>query len=263
MMDRMEFMDIHNEISRYLASAKKVSTNELNAALVEYAKTGEQHSLDTIIMGCALLITHRAKYYGNDIISDSDLISVGIRGVEHAARSFDSSKGAKFTTYALFWINARMQREILKLKSVVTVSATNWNLSIKLKKLRKLGHTDDEIIKSTNISADSINNVRTVFDDVSLDAILENQLSSSDIDILMDERPNPYDILEKADDERLINIRINQLHHKIRNMMELRFGIHVDADMTLREIGKIHNLTAERVRQMLTETLKSIRDSLS
>ena len=104
-----------------------------------WQKNKDKKSLDKIIKAYYRLINAVAKKYSGYGLPREDLINEGTLGIIHALNKFDLSKGFRLSTYARWWIRAKIQDYILKNWSIVKVgsTATQKNLFFNLKKLKK------------------------------------------------------------------------------------------------------------------------------
>ena len=260
-----------NEINNY-----KILTREEEFELfTTYAKTKDKAIKEKIANhNLRLVITIAKKYSKNNVDSFKDAIQDGNEGLLIAIDKFDITKGNKFSTYATFWIKQAIIRNNINFHNNIRIPVYQYEKSRKLNKytadfVKKYGYepNDEYLASKLDMTVDKLNELRTKqLKSVSLDTEIgetEHGEVSTLMDFIKDESP-------EADVEQLIMIKnmiedvrimLNSLPKKERDILELRFGLKDGNDYTLVEVGKMFNVTRERIRQIEARTLHKLKRS--
>ncbi len=228
---------------------------------LERAKEGlVQHNLR--------LVVDIAKRFTGRGLGFLDLIQEGNIGLMRAAERFQYRKGFKFSTYATWWIRQGILRAVADQSRTirVPVHATEaWQRMIKVshRLAQKLGRepSNKEIALALAVSPERVHHTTQAFlEPISFDqpnADGENFLN----DCLPDDHASPPD--ENLQEEQMRT----QLHRFLRvltpreeEVIRLRFGIGNGQSRTLEEVGKLLNVTRERIRQIEVLALKKLRE---
>lgn len=258
-----------DDLSGYISSIKNIPTlsNDEEFLLASrWKETGDQKALNKIINSHLKLVLKIAKGYSGYGISLSDLVAEGNLGIMHAVQHFDPNIGYRFSTYAAWWIKAKIREFIFNSWSIVKLgsSKTNRKLFFGLRKIKDLlgiksSPNAEEIRTIANkmeVSKESVMTVENRFtqrdfsvnspvqenahDSVSWIEFIEDAKSRPDIEIL-DQQEHSYR-------KKVLHDALNTLSKKERDILCLyRLS---NPTKSLSEIGKIINLSTERVRQL-------------
>ena len=196
------------------------------------------------------LVLQRVKKYAGSKIDTLGLIQEGNMGLMEAARRFDVTKGYRFSTYASWYIEAYIKRNLYKIMNVPyhTINLIIPYQSYVITYYNKYGvnPTDEEILFNTDLSMEDIKKVRKILE---RDNILEDM--PMDID---------YNALEKKElKEKLLGLKdkcdISEPEYKA---LCLRLGIGY-REHTYIEIAKIMNTSKQRVQQLTNNAIIKLR----
>ena len=211
---------------------------------------GDKEAVNMLVKSNLKLVLQRVKKYACSKIDTLDLIQEGNMGLMEAARRFDVTKGYRFSTYASWYIEAYIKRNLYKIMNVPyhTISLILPYQSYVITYYNKYGvnPTDEEILFNTDLSMEDIKKVRKILE---RDNILE------DIPIDID-----YNALEKKElKEKLLKLKdkcdISEPEYKA---LCLRLGIGY-REHTYIEIAKIMNTSKQRVQQLTNNAIIKLR----
>lgn len=217
-----------------------------------------------------LVVSIARRYIGNGL-TFLDLIQEGNLGLITAVDKYDVKKGFNFSTYAIWWIRQAITKAIEYKGRTIRIAAHVYekvqlykkvfrNLELKLNREPTINEIADEM----ELSVSEVSDLQQLqIDVVSINAIIEDEKRTELEDFIVSTDESPEDIATKENMKQDINnllISCN-LKPRERDILILRYGLDGKEPMTLVEIGKIYNLTRERVRQIESNALKKIRKS--
>lgn len=207
-----------------------------------------------------------AKYKNNSIgIEYEDLVSYGTMGLLQAFDTFDHAKGCKFSSYASLKIKAAIIDEIRKQSPISRNDVTkinNYNdavFNLQNKLFRE--PTDIEVSKYLNINLDEVKKIENSIykmSNTSLDNIIfEGNTDISLIDTIKDdENKTPSSIVEEEEKIEILAKAIDSLKERYRLILSLYYY----EELTLKEIGKILDISESRVSQLHSKAIVNLRN---
>jgi len=274
-------IDFSPEINmvRYLQRIKQypiLEQDEEYKLAVRYQQNKDPEIAKILVTSHLRLVVKVVSKYRGDGLSMAEMISEGNMGLLYAIEKFEPDKGFRFSTYALWWIKASVQKYILNSWSLVKIGTTaaQKKLFFNLRKIKnKLNVMDDRelssdvlkgIATSLDVSVQDVTdmNMRLKSHDGSLNTLID---SSSDggsewMDFIADNKPNQEDVYAHAETMKyrrnLFNKALVCLNSREKDILFKRRLC--DKAVTLDDLSKTYNISKERVRQIELNSIKKL-----
>jgi len=209
-----------------------------------------------------------AKRYVGRGMQFLDLIQEGNLGLIKAVDKFDYTKGFKFSTYATWWIRQAITRAIADQARTIRIPVHMVETINKVKKtnsllLHKNGRdpTAEEIAAELEMPVDKVREIlRVAQEPVSLETPIGEEEDSHLGDFIPDDdAPAPADAASMLLLKEQISDVLKTLTLREEKVLALRFGLADGQSHTLEEVGKVFNVTRERIRQIEAKALRKLR----
>lgn len=226
------------------------------------------------------LVIDTAKRYLNQVdgkMELSDLIQEGFFGLIEAAERFDPRKGYKFSTYAIPWIQQRIERAIHNKSDIVRIPVYMQEKIQKIDKaVRNIKEMDenelskDLLSKKTGLPVKKIHriqDVQKIQNISSLDSIVINKENSEKAirldDLIAAKESAPENKAIENQLKKEIEKALSGLTDREAQVIRLRYGLEDGEELTLQQIGEHLGLTRERVRQIEKDALGKLERPLN
>ena len=260
-----------DSIKNYMGTINNIGlvTKAQEIELAAGIKKGSKKDRSTLIQANLRLVVKIAHDFKGLGLPLCDLIAEGNIGLIRAVEKFDPSKGAKFSSYASWWIKQSMRRCLANQSRTIRIPVQSAakinkirNTRIVLKEKLQRDVTDEEIAQYLSINKRTVRSLNAVCGaTVSLQAKLQEGEEGEIQNLVADtESKTSLEIIENG--ERLTHLKkfMNDLKDREKLVLELRFGLDSGRPQTLETVSQAINRTRERVRQIQNQSLKKIRN---
>jgi len=270
---------VHDPLRAYIQQITKypVLTKKQEVALVKKMQAGDVEAAKLLVLSNLRLVIKIAFEYKSAYQNIMDLIQEGNIGLMKAISMYDSSKGAKLSYYASWWIRSYVLKFLIDNFRLVKIGTTQaqkrlfYNLLQEQKKLESQGtlalpgtvganlavRGKDVEEMTTRLSGDA---------EVSFDQpISSDEGSKSLLDLYADNSMRPDTMVEDHEKKILLGQRLNEFAHTLNDKEKviLKDRLLSETPQTLQELADRFGISKERARQLEERILKRIKEELA
>ena len=247
---------------------------------VKYQQTRDREIAKILVTSHLRLVVKVVSKYRGYGLSSAEMISEGNIGLLYAIEKFEPEKGFRFSTYALWWIKAAVQKYILNSWSLVKIGTTaaQKKLFFNLRKVKnRLNLNDDrelspsvlkQIAGSLDVSVQDVTdmNMRLKAHDGSLNTVIDTSGDNGSewMDFIADSKPSQEDSLAYNETMKyrrnLFNKALVFLNKREKDILFKRRMS--DETITLEDLSQAYNISKERVRQIELNSIRKISKAI-
>jgi len=240
---------------------------ELDAKIRSLEDAILKDKLKLIRANLRLVVSIAKKHVGSNL-ELPDLIQEGSLGLIKAVEKFEWRRGFKFSTYATWWIRQSINRAIADQARTIRIPVHMKEIISKLSKVSRRYRQEhgreptlEEYAKALRLSMDKVRGIlRIMQEPISLTTTVGEDEDSCLEDFIEDKSgPAPSSSAQDFLRRREVERALSTLSEREAQIIRLRFGIGTGYPRTLEELGKIFNVTRERVRQIEAKAIRKLR----
>lgn len=270
-IDLLEGIGTEDPVRMYL---KEIGTVPLLSAeeemrLAKLKSEGDERAKERLIEANLRLVVSIAKRYTGRGMSFLDLVQEGNLGLIKGVEKFDYEKGYKLSTYATWWIRQSVTRALADQARTIRVPVHMVETINRMSKMQRkltleLGYEPStaELANALDMTEEKVLEILQIArEPASLETPIGEEDDSNLGDFVADNNTvTPEQNIESVMLREHINILLQDLKEREREVIVLRFGLEDGHPRTLEEVGKKFNVTRERIRQIEAKALRKLRN---
>jgi RNA polymerase primary sigma factor len=258
------------QVNRQFMSESGLDSEALKHLFIEIEAGRDiaKHAKESLVRANLRLVISVSKKFVNRGLQFSDLIQEGNIGLMKAVEKFDYHRGYKFSTYATWWIRQAITRGIADQGRTIRLPVHMIETINRLLRVSKEFLSEEHREPTPEEMADQlgteVNKVKTALkiakDAISLDTPVGDDGETHLGDFIEDlDKPGPHDISMTASLRECLNQVMSTLTPREAKVLRMRYGIDVDYDHTLEEVGRCFAVTRERIRQIEAQAIQKLK----
>ena len=214
------------------------------------------------------LVVATAKRYTNRGLDFADLVQEGNMGLMKAVVKFDPNRGFRFSTYATWWIKQAISRAIADQARTIRVPVHMVETINRLRKAeKKLAQvynrkpTIEDLAKELDLTPEKVQDIQKIaIEPLALEAPVGDEEDTTYADFVSDgDALDPLEYTIKSKYKEELDKVLSTLNVREEEVIRLRYGLVDGKQHTLEEVGKVFNVTRERIRQIESKALRKLR----
>ena len=264
---------VQSPLETYLREINETAllTADEEKSLARLIAVGDTAARDRMVRANLRLVVNIARGYTGKGLALQDLIEEGNLGLLRAVEGFDPNMNTRFSTYASYWIKQSIKRALVNTAKTIRIPAYMVELLSKWRRATnklndELGRppTPEEIAKLLGLPKKKLSIIKKAIRVYNSTPQTDQTEAGWSIDeMLMDNRSKtPDDEMVETDDLKQVLVLLEKMDKREATVLKMRFGLDEEEPKTLKEIGESLGLTRERVRQIESEALAKLNESL-
>jgi RNA polymerase primary sigma factor len=232
---------------------------------------GDSQARDRMVRANLRLVVNIARSYTGKGLGLQDLIEEGNLGLLRAVEGFDPGMNTRFSTYASYWIKQSIKRALVNTAKTIRIPAYMVELLAKWRRATirlqdELGRppTHEEVARSLELPKKKLAIIKKAIRVYNATPQTDQSEAGWSLDeMLMDANTKTPDTeMVEADDLHHVLELLDKMDKREATVLRMRFGLDDEEPKTLKEIGECLGLTRERVRQIESEALNKLSESM-
>jgi len=264
---------VQSPLETYLREINETAllTADQEKALARQIATGDTEARDLMVRANLRLVVNIARGYTGKGLALQDLIEEGNLGLLRAVEGFDPNMNTRFSTYASYWIKQSIKRALVNTAKTIRIPAYMVELLAKWRRATnqltdELGRppTNEETAKFLGLPKKKLNIIKKAIRVYNSAPQTEQADTGWSLDeMVMDANSKSPDLeMVENDDLRQVMHLLDKMDPREATVLRMRFGLNDEEPKTLKEIGESRGLTRERVRQIESEALGKLSESM-
>ena len=261
---------VERQVNRQMMEESGVDEKQLRTILndVDAGWDMYKHAKEGLVRANLRLVISVSKKFVNRGLQFSDLIQEGNIGLMKAVEKFDYHRGYKFSTYATWWIRQAITRGIADQGRTIRLPVHMIETINRLLRVSKdflleehREPTPEEMAEQLGTDVSKVKSALKIAKDaISLDTPVGNDGESFLGDFIEDkDKLGPDDLSMVGSLRECLNQVMSSLSPREAKVLQMRYGIDVDCDHTLEEVGKCFAVTRERIRQIEAQAIMKLK----
>lgn len=233
---------------------------------------GDSAARDRMVRANLRLVVNIARGYTGKGLALQDLIEEGNLGLLRAVEGFDPGMNTRFSTYASYWIKQSIKRALVNTAKTIRIPAYMVELLAKWRRATnkltdELGRvpTHEETARLLGLPKKKLSIIKKAIRVYNSAPQTDQADGSWSIDEMVEDGRSKAPDLEMVESDDLTHVlhMLDKMDKREATVLRMRFGLDADEPKTLKEIGESLGLTRERVRQIESEALAKLSESIA
>jgi len=264
---------VQSPLETYLREINETSllTADDEKQLAGAIADGDSAARDRMVRANLRLVVNIARGYTGKGLALQDLIEEGNLGLLRAVEGFDPGMGTRFSTYASYWIKQSIKRALINSAKTIRIPAymvellSKWRrATVRLTEELGRGPTPEEVARVLGLPRKKLSIIKKAIRVYNAAPQTEQTDAGWSLDeMVMDGNSKSPDLeMVEADDLKHVLELLDKMDPREATVLRMRFGLDNEDPKTLKEIGESLGLTRERVRQIESEALSKLSESM-